>query len=188
LVGGVPVPLLYTSANQIAGIAPLSLAATLASPGPPPFVSIQVGYQGIGSLTMTNSLIAVPVVPGLFTSDASGHGQGAIVNQDGSINSVSHPAPPGSIVSLFCSGCGATTPLGTDGTVATSLASLANTIGVTIGGQTASVTYAGSAPGLVIGAVQINVMVPMGVSGDALPIGISAPGAPPSGPVTMAVR
>jgi uncharacterized protein (TIGR03437 family) len=188
LVGGVPVPLLYTSANQIAGIAPLSLAATLASPGPPPFVSIQVGYQGIGSLTMTNSLIAVPVVPGLFTSDASGHGQGAIVNQDGSINSVSHPAPPGSIVSLFCSGCGATTPLGTDGTVATSLASLANTIGVTIGGQTASVTYAGSAPGLVNGAVQINVMVPMGVSGDALPIGISAPGAPPTGPVTMAVH
>jgi len=188
LVGGVPVPLLYTSANQIAGIAPLSLAASLASPGPPPFVSIQVGYQGIGSVTMTNSLIDAPVVPGLFTADASGHGQGAIVNQDGSINSVSHPAPQGSIVSLFCSGCGATTPLGTDGTVATSLASLANTINVTIGGQTASVQYAGSAPGLVNGAVQINVTVPMGISGDALPIGISASGAPPSAPVTMAVH
>jgi uncharacterized protein (TIGR03437 family) len=189
LVGGVPVPLLYTSANQIAGIAPLSLAAAGASPGNgTPFVSIQVGYHGIGSSTMTNSLIAVPVAPGLFTSDASGHGQGAIVNQDGSINSVSRPAPPGSIVSLFCSGCGATTPLGTDGTVATWLASLANPITVTIGGQIANVTYAGSAPGLVNGAVQINVMVPTGISGDAVPIGISSPGAPPSVLITLAVH
>ncbi len=188
LVAGVPVPLLYASATQIAGIAPFSLAASLASPGPPPLISIQVGYQGIGSVTMTNSLLVVPVVPGLFTSDASGHGQAAIVNQDGSINSVSHPAPPGSIVSLFCSGCGATTPLGTDGMLATSLASLANPIGVTIGGQIATITYAGSAPGLVNGAVQINVTVPMGISGDALPIGISAPGAPPTPLITMAVH
>ena len=188
LVGGVPVPLLYTSANQIAGIAPLSLAAALASPGPPPFVSIQVGYQGIGSSVMTNSLVAIPAVPGLFTSDASGHGQGAILNQDGSINSVAHPAPPGSVVSLFCSGCGITSPLGTDGTVATSIASLANPIGVTIGGQVANVQYAGSAPGLVNGAIQINVTVPTGISGDALPIGISAPGAPPTPLVTMAVH
>ena len=188
LVAGVPVPLLYASATQIAGIAPFSLAASLASPGPPPFVSIQVGYQGIGSFTMTNSLLAIPAVPGLFTSDASGHGQGAIVNQDGSINSVAHPAPPGSIVSLFCSGCGITSPLGSDGTVATSIASLANPIGVTIGGQIANITYAGSAPGLVNGAVQVNVTVPTGISGDALPIGISAPGAPPTPLVTMAVH
>ena len=188
LVAGVPVPLLYSSATQIAGIAPFSLAASLASPGPPPLVSIQVGYQGIGSLTIINSLLAIPAVPGLFTSDASGHGQGAILNQDGSINSVAHPAPPGSIVSLFCSGCGATSPLGTDGTVATSIASLANPIGVTIGGQVANVQYAGSAPGLVNGAVQINVVVPTGISGDALPIGISAPGAPPTPLITMAVH
>jgi uncharacterized protein (TIGR03437 family) len=188
LVAGVPVPLLYASATQIAGIAPFSLAASLASPGPPPLVSIQVGYQGIGSLTITNSLLAIPVAPGLFTSDASGRGQGAILNQDGSINSVSHPAPPGSIVSLFCSGCGATTPLGIDGMLATSLASLANPIAVTIGGQIANITYAGSAPGLVNGAVQINVTVPMGISGDALPIGIFAPGAPPTPLITIAVH
>jgi uncharacterized protein (TIGR03437 family) len=188
VVGGVPVPLLYSSANQIAGIAPLSLAASLASPGPPPLVSIQVGYQGIGSVTITNSLLAIPVAPGLFTSDASGHGQGAILNQDGSINSVAHPAAPGSVVSLFCSGCGITAPLGTDGTLATSIASLVNPIGVTIGGQIANVSYAGSAPGLVNGAVQINVTVPTGISGDAVPIGLSAPGAPPSVPVTMAVH
>lgn len=188
LVGGVPVPLLYTSANQIAGIAPLSLAASLASPGPPPFVSIQVGYEGIGSSVMTNSLIAIPAVPGLFTSDASGHGQGAILNQDGSINSAAHPAAPGSVVSLFCSGCGITAPLGTDGTVATSIAALVNLPSVMIGGQIANVQYAGSAPGLVNGAVQINVTVPTGISGDAVPIGISAPGAPPSAPVTVAVH
>jgi uncharacterized protein (TIGR03437 family) len=155
-------------------------------PGAAPFISVEVGYQGIGSPAI--SLIVSPAVPGLFTSDASGHGQGAIVNQDGSINSVLHPAPPGSVVSLFCSGCGATTPLGTDGMLATSLASLANPIAVTIGGQIANITYAGSAPGLVNGAVQINVTVPMGISGDALPIGIFAPGAPPTPLITMAVH
>ncbi len=186
LVAGVPVPLLYTSANQIAGIAPLSLAGAGALPGGAPFISVEVGYQGIGSPAI--SLIVSPAVPGLFTSDASGHGQGAIVNQDGSINSLLHPAPPGSVVSLFCSGCGITAPLGTDGTLATSIASLVNLPSVTIGGQIANVLYAGSAPGLVNGAIQINVTVPTGISGDALPLGISAPGALPTPLITMAVH
>ena len=81
-----------------------------------------------------------------------------------------------------------TAPLGTDGTVSTSLASLANPVSVTIAGQIANVQYAGSAPGLVNGAIQINVTVPTGISGDALPLAISAPGAPPTPLITMAVH
>jgi uncharacterized protein (TIGR03437 family) len=57
---------------------------------------------------------------------------------------------------------------------------------VQIGGMQAEVQYAGAAPGLIDGVVQINARVPVGVSGAAVLVvtvgGISSP------PVTMAVQ
>jgi uncharacterized protein (TIGR03437 family) len=50
------------------------------------------------------------------------------------------------------------------------------------------VLYAGAAPGLVAGLMQINVVVPDGVTGDALPIVVMAGRkASPAG-VTIAVK
>jgi uncharacterized protein (TIGR03437 family) len=179
LIGGQPIPLLYTSASQIGGIASASL--------PVGMTTVQVEYQGAATLAFYQP--TVRAVPGLFTADASGQGQGAIVNQDGSINSSSHPAAPGSVISIFCSGCGATNPPGLDGTIATSLAPLANPIVVTINNQVADVLYDGSAPGLVNGAVQINARIPAGITGDAVFVGISVAGSfPPSLPVTVVVH
>jgi uncharacterized protein (TIGR03437 family) len=175
LIGGMPARMLYTSATQIAGIAPVSgvVPGTFDAGGR--LMEVQVGYQGMYSPLTPPSVLAVSF-PGLFTSDASGRGQGAILNQDGSVNSASNPAAAGTVVSLFCSGCGATIPPGIDGAIATSLAPLANPIVVTIGGQTAQVLYAGSAPGLLNGAVQINVTVPAAVSGNAVPVTVSVGG------------
>ncbi len=39
----------------------------------------------------------------------------SIANQDGTLNSVAHPAPPGSVVVLYASGLGETAPLSVDG-------------------------------------------------------------------------
>ncbi len=186
LVVGAPVPLLYASATQIAGMTPFSLADSLASPGPPPSRFDPGGLSGNRLVDDDEFSDRHPGRSWSFHVRCERPWARPILNEDGSINSVSHPASPGSIVSLF-SGCGATTPLGTDGMLATSSASLASPVAVTIGGQIANITYAGSAPGLVNGAVQINVTVPTGISGDAVPIAISAPGAP-TPLVTMAVH
>jgi hypothetical protein len=55
-------------------------------------------------------------VPGLFSVDASGRGQGAILNQD---NSALNPAEKGSIIQRFGTGDGVTNPAGVDGRVNT---------------------------------------------------------------------
>ena len=80
-------------------------------------------------------------------------------------------------------------PAGADGAIASSAVLLANSATVTIGGQNASVLYGGSAPGLVNGAVQINVMIPAGITGDAVPVTVSISGAQiTSPPVTIVVH
>lgn len=90
-----------------------------------------------------------PARPGLFTANSSGSGQGAILNQDGSVNSVSNPAVKGSIIVLYGTGGG---PLA--GTL------LELPVKVFVDGMESEVLYAGAAPGLVDGAIQVNVRIP----------------------------
>jgi uncharacterized protein (TIGR03437 family) len=69
-----------------------------------PITAIQVQYNGTSS-----EVVTVPVseaTPGIFTLNASGTGPGAIVNQDGTINSPSNPAPRSSVVSIYATGSG----------------------------------------------------------------------------------
>jgi uncharacterized protein (TIGR03437 family) len=77
---------------------------------------MRVEYQGLRSPPVY--LRVLPVIPSLFTADASGFGQGAILNQDASVNSAENPAGVGDIVVLFGSGAGQTNPSGIDGRVA----------------------------------------------------------------------
>jgi uncharacterized protein (TIGR03437 family) len=56
--------------------------------------------------------------PGIFTLNGSGSGQAAVLNQDGSINSPRNPADPGSVVSLFLTGTGQTSPPSVEGEIA----------------------------------------------------------------------
>jgi uncharacterized protein (TIGR03437 family) len=103
-------------------------------------------------------------IPGIFTANASGNGQAAAVNQNGSINSPTSPANPGSIITIYVTGEGQTNPGGIDGKPAT-LPFPTSVLGVsaTISGQTVYVPYAGGAPGLVAGLMQINVQIPANV-------------------------
>ena len=161
------------------------------------FVPYNVGTHPTADITVTvddvsSAAITMPVAATLFglsTDDASGTGQGAILNQDGSYNSDRNPAAAGSIVSLFGTGEGATTPALPDGALVISTPySLPNQkVTVTIGDQPAEVTYAGAAPFLPIGVLQINVRIPAGVTGDA-PIDVSVGGISTSRKVTVAVK
>ncbi|MDQ6677961.1 MAG: hypothetical protein M3Z09_11755, partial [Acidobacteriota bacterium] len=60
---------------------------------------------------------------------------------------------------------------------------------VTVGGQPATVSYAGSAPGLVSGVMQLNVIVPAGVaSGAAVPVIVTVGSASSQQNVTAAIQ
>jgi len=71
-------------------------------------------------------------------SDCSLVWTAAIVNQDSTINDSSNPATPGSIVSLYAAGEGATSPPGVDGKVAVEPSAALARVTVTIGGLDAN--------------------------------------------------
>lgn len=128
----------------------------------------------IVSKDQTTANFQVPVAasaPGLFTSDASGSGQVVAFNQDGSVNSSKNPASAGQVVILFGTGEGATDPGGQDGLVITDILRIPQlAVSLTIGGQTAKVTYAGSGPSLVSGVLQVEAIVPNGAGTGAVPV------------------
>lgn len=170
LFDGTPAPLYYSvNANglgQIAGFAPFELAGKTST-------NVQVVYNGVTSPGIT--LNVLDAVPGLYTADSSGGGQGAFLNQDLTVNSSSNPAAVGSLVVLYGGGAGQTAPVGRDGGLAgvgAPLATLTLPVKVFIDGiQATSVQYAGPAPGLVEGVFQINVTIPAGVrSGTNVPV------------------
>jgi uncharacterized protein (TIGR03437 family) len=103
--------------------------------------------------------------PGLFTATSS---YLAVQHADGSYVGGypgATPAKPGETIVLWGTGFGPANPTVPSGQLFTGANPLANTVNVTIGGQSATVDFAG-----VVGAglVQINVRVPSGMSdGDA---------------------
>jgi uncharacterized protein (TIGR03437 family) len=149
---GTNAPVLYTSATQVSAIVPYSMPIGGAA-------DVTVTYQG---QAFTES--AVPIAgsaPGIFTSNSSGTGQALAVNQNGSINSPTSPAPVGSIITLYVTGEGQTTPSGVDGKPASApLPKPILPVSVTLAGQNAPVMYAGGAPGQVAGIMQVNAQIP----------------------------
>jgi len=88
------------------------------------------------------------------------------------VNSTSNPAPRGSIVVVYATGEGQTDPNGVNGFVTDGV--LRKTIATRFHDrrrQNADVLYAGSAPGLISGVLQVNLRVPVNVSGSsAVPV------------------
>ena len=181
LFDGVPAPLLYTMAGQLSAIVPYEVSGQAQT-------SIQVEYQGVLSAPFT--MAVAPTCPGIFTLNASGTGQGAIVNQNGTINGADSPAAPGDVVSIYGTGEGQTAPPGTDGIIVTAadLRQPIQAVTVSIGGQSAEVWYAGSAGDQVAGLLQVNVRIPLGIAPSAaVPVTITVGGNSQPG-VTMAVQ
>jgi uncharacterized protein (TIGR03437 family) len=152
LFDGVAVPLLYTVAGQISVVAPQSLAGK-------DHVQVVVEYQSVQT-----AAIAFPVVaanPGIFTINSKGSGDGAIVRPDGTMISTSNPALPGEILILFGEGYGASTPLLADGMiVGTDLPVPVSPVTLLIDGNPVPTLYAGGAPALINGVLQVNFTVP----------------------------
>jgi uncharacterized protein (TIGR03437 family) len=133
------------------------------------FATVQSGEQTLGPI----KLPVVAVSPGVFTVNGSGSGQGAILNQDSSVNSPSNPAARGSLVSVYMTGAGALNPPLADGVPGPSTAPFpmpVASVSATIGGVDAPVAFAGQAPGLIAGATQVNLQIPQ-----TTPVGATVP-------------
>jgi uncharacterized protein (TIGR03437 family) len=173
-IGNIPAPLYYVSDKLILVQAPTGLV-------PGNDTTVQVTSAAGPSKSI--SLPIVPARPGIFTYESGPTGQARAVNQDGTLNGdgtntgTDVAAAAGSIIQVFATGLGPVDPPIADGTLAPqkplSVATLPIT--ATIGGQSANVTYAGAAPGLV-GIYQVNVRIPANTRQGPVSLVLSAGG------------
>ncbi len=164
-LNGFEAPLLYVSPNQISAVAPYQLDGLLIG-------VLEIEVDGV--IRDTVRLPISQAAPGVFTLAANGVGQAAAVNQDGSLNGPAAPAPPGSIVTLYATGEGATTPTGVNGLPAQGILPQPKLpVRAWIGGVQARIEYAGGAPGFVAGLMQLNIAVPLDApAGEAVPLAL----------------
>jgi uncharacterized protein (TIGR03437 family) len=136
--------------------------------------------------------VSVPVeerAPALFSLDGTGTGQAAAINQDGRVNGTNARARRGDVVTLYGSGFGEATGELPDGAIVGGILPRPKAeVTVTIGGTPAKLLYAGGAPGMVAGVVQINVEVPQNVAaGDRVAVFIKAGNEQSAQALTIAV-
>jgi uncharacterized protein (TIGR03437 family) len=176
----VAAPLVYVLENQVTAIVPFEVAGQT-------HTVVRVRNNGLVSTAIPMAVVAS--APGLFTANSTGTGQGAVLNQDQSLNSASNPAAAGSIVSLYATGAGQTDPPGVDGMFAESpLPNPLLPVTVTIGDQEAQVLYAGGAPGLIEGVIQVNVRLPNNTPSGAVPVVLRVGAAASQDGVTVSVH
>ena len=181
LFDGVPAPILYTSAGQLAAVVPYAVDGKLGTQ-----VQVRNGNQSSDSV----ALPVWPAQPGIFSANLSGTGQAAVINQDGlTINSSKAPAAKGSVISIYATGEGQTNPGGIDGQIASSMMPVPKLpVTVLIDGQPAEVQYAGAAPGAVAGLFQVNVRIPANASSGDVPVELHVGTAVSQPNVTISVK
>jgi uncharacterized protein (TIGR03437 family) len=180
LFNGIAGPLVYTRSDQISVIVPYGVAGSSSA-------AIQVTYNGRSSNAVTLPLSSS--APGIFTVDSSGQGQGAIQNQDYFVNGSARPAILGSVIIIYATGAGKTTPQPGDGTIiGLPLPLVQESVHVLIDGVEAEVLYAGMAPKQINGILQINARVPLSlVRVGSLPLEVKIAGTSSQPGVTVSV-
>jgi uncharacterized protein (TIGR03437 family) len=150
---GVPAPLFYAQAGQINAQVPYTVAGAGAT-------HVEVFYQGVSAGAV--DLPVVEAAPALYP---------VAINQDGTLNGVDSPAPPGSIVTFFATGEGLTNGVNIAGKpAAPPYPRPALPVSLTIGVVAVQLPYAGSAPGYA-GLLQINATLPQDITpGDSVAV------------------
>lgn len=159
MFNNVAAPVIYASATQINAIVPYEMGSVTTA-------NVTVAFDGSTSANLQVQIAATE--PAIFSLSMGGSGQGAILNQNGTVNGSSNAAAIGSVIQIFGTGEGEIKPAGTTGCVTPGAppfpVPVAQPINLTIGGQPAAIAYAGEAPALVCGVIQINATIPAGLS------------------------
>lgn len=166
---GIPAPLIYVSATQINAIVPYQVAGK---------ATTRITTQFNGNITGEANLPVVPAAPAFFTLNGSGTGQVAALNHDGTVNSESNPASGGTTVEFFLTGEGLLNPSVPTGSVTSATGPTFPTpivpFTLKIGGQQAVMKYFGEAPGLVSGVLQVNAVLPTGLTAGPQPLDLES--------------
>jgi uncharacterized protein (TIGR03437 family) len=185
LFDGVPATMIYALVNQVSAIVPFEVAGKLQT-------EIQYQYNDGGGNVVSNTVTApvTAAAPAIFSLNSSGTGPGAILNAPNySVNSASNPVPAGGAIMVYATGGGAIAGGAADGALAPGAGSLATQpVTATIGGVTANVDYAGPAPGLVNGVIQVNLTIPAGLAPGPQPVVITVGTASSQKGITVAVE
>ena len=157
-INGYPAPLLYVSANQVNAIAPFELSGQY-------LATLQLTLNGVASDPYPSDPAATD--SGIF----------AIANSDGAANSAAQPAKAGDYITIYGTGQGIGAIPEVDGQILGSTLVLpVQPVAVTIDlSMPATVLYAGSAPSLVAGVLQVNVALPSDLSSGAHTIVLGLP-------------
>src|ERR1019366_5662379 len=100
-----------------------------------------------------------------------------------------NPADRGSVISLFATGGGLTDILAADGSLTSGVLPAPRLpVSVRIGGVVAEVKYAGAAPGMVAGALQINSRIPLEAAPGAAAVFLTIGDATSQPGITVRVR
>ncbi len=181
-INGVPCPIYYVSATQLAVIVPYK-----SDPNNTFLANIQVTNNGAKSNVV--QMFLSDTAPGVFSQGANGIGYGAILHAaSGTVVTPANPVAPGEFLAVFLTGLGTVTPGVADGALgpanplsqadqftARNISVFFKDDGSTVStGNSGTIQYAGLAPSLA-GLYQVNVQVPSTglTSGDDVYIEIS---------------
>jgi uncharacterized protein (TIGR03437 family) len=177
LFDGVEAPIIYASWGQTSIVVPYSVRGKQTT-------QAVVEYKGRRSAPVT--LTVADAAPGIFTLAQSGSGQGAILNQDYSVNGPNTRIARGQVLMVFLTVGGEN---GKDGELAQGIQQHPMNVTARVGGVDAQAIYAGPSPGLIWGLTQVNVIVPADApSGAAVPIMITFGNRSTQAGVTIAVK
>lgn len=96
LLEGTAIPIFYVSPTQINAVIPF---------GVPLRQSLQFTVQNGGVPSVPVTLTAITAIPGIFTTNQTGSGQGAIVDApSGQVADSTNPAHQGDFISIYCTG------------------------------------------------------------------------------------
>jgi uncharacterized protein (TIGR03437 family) len=182
---GVPAAIIFTSATQVSAMVPYSVGNRATT-------SMVVTYNGVSSAA--TAFRVADTAPGIYTLTMTGSGQGAILNQNSTINSANNPESAGNIIQIYMTGEGQTSPGGSDGAITPARLPTPTPVlpvSVIIGGitvPTSDITFAGEAPGIVSGVMQVNARIPAGVGTGPVSIVVRVGGVNSQSNVTVSVR
>lgn len=152
LFDGIAAPLVYTSATQLSAIVPYQLSGRST-------VRLEIERQGQRSEAAILNM--VEAAPALFTANSSGSGPAA-----------AQLFPQARVAVLYATGEGLVDPLPPDGQLALTqpLSKPRLPVRVLLDGREVPILYAGAAPGLTAGIMQINIQIPEALATQTSPL------------------
>jgi len=171
--GLIPAPLYYVSENQVNALIPYEVSVD---------TSLQLLIQRGSTLSSPVQINMAQAQPAVFSTTGVPGSPGLIQVYPSAggapyFSSSTAPAHPGDTIVLYCTGLGPVNPAVADG--APPGQQLSNTVAkpqLSVGGQSASIAFAGLTPGFV-GLYQVNAVLPAGVkTGAGVPVTLAVSG------------